>query len=57
MLPDSPDLEKVVLGDHGVIEGVRSDSILVDMSSIAPLVSRQISETLGKKVWKCWMRR
>jgi len=49
MLPNSPDVKKVVLGENGVIEGVRKGQILIDMSSIAPLVSRDIAQELGKK--------
>ena len=49
MLPNSPDVKKVVLGENGVIEGVREGQILIDMSSIAPLVSQEVAEELGKK--------
>ncbi|MFC1543426.1 2-hydroxy-3-oxopropionate reductase [Candidatus Neomarinimicrobiota bacterium] len=46
MLPDSPDVESVVLGPVGVIEGVRSGQIYIDMSTIAPATSRRIYEAL-----------
>jgi 2-hydroxy-3-oxopropionate reductase len=49
MLPNSPQVKDVVLGDNGVIEGARKGSIVVDMSSIAPLVSREVSEALAFK--------
>lgn len=49
MLPNSPDVKDVVLGKDGVIEGIRSGSVLIDMSSIAPLVSREVSAELEKK--------
>ncbi len=49
MLPNSPDVRKAVLGENGVIEGVREGQILIDMSSIAPLVSREVAEELEKK--------
>ncbi len=49
MLPNSPDVKKAVLGENGVIEGVREGQILIDMSSIAPLVSRKVAEELKKK--------
>ena len=42
MLPNSPDVRKAVLGSKGVLEGARPDLILVDMSSIAPLVSIEV---------------
>jgi 2-hydroxy-3-oxopropionate reductase len=49
MLPNSPDVKRAVLGENGVIEGVREGQILIDMSSIAPLVSREVAEELKKK--------
>lgn len=49
MLPNSPHVKEVVLGRNGVIEGVKPGSILVDMSSIAPLVSKEIAEKLKEK--------
>jgi len=39
MLPNSPDVRETVLGSKGVLEGAKPGMILVDMSSIAPLVS------------------
>lgn len=44
MLPNSPHVKEVVLGKDGVLEGAKPGSILVDMSSIAPLASKEISE-------------
>ncbi|WP_145556464.1 2-hydroxy-3-oxopropionate reductase [Yersinia canariae] len=49
MLPNSPHVKEVVLGENGVIEGAKPGSVLIDMSSIAPLVSREISEALAAK--------
>ena len=49
MLPDSPDSEKVILGEYGVLEGARKGSIIIDMSSIAPLTSRKIAEEASRK--------
>jgi len=49
MLPNSPDVKKVVLGKEGVIEGVRAGQVLIDMSSIAPLVSQEIAKKLYEK--------
>ena len=48
-LPDSPDVESVVLGKDGIIERARPGLILVDNSTIKPTVARQIAETLGAK--------
>ena len=49
MLPNSPDVEAVVLGANGVLEGAKSGTILADMSTISPLVSQKIYETAKKK--------
>ena len=47
MLPNSPDVSAVALGSDGIIEGAHPGLIFVDMSSIAPLVARQISDRLA----------
>ena len=49
MLPNSPHVKAAVLGKDGVIEGAHKGSIVVDMSSITPIVSREISEALAQK--------
>ncbi|RNC29628.1 MAG: 2-hydroxy-3-oxopropionate reductase [Candidatus Dichloromethanomonas elyunquensis] len=49
MLPNSPHVKEVVLGADGVIDGAKTGSLVIDMSSIAPLVSREISEKLAAK--------
>ena len=49
MLPNSPQVKEVVLGENGIIEGVREGQILIDMSSIAPLVSQEIAKELEEK--------
>ncbi len=49
MLPNSPEVKAVVLGKDGVIEGARPGSILVDMSSIAPLASQEIAAALAAR--------
>jgi 2-hydroxy-3-oxopropionate reductase len=49
MLPNSPHVKTAVLGKNGVIEGAKPGSVLVDMSSIAPLVSREVAAELAAK--------
>ncbi len=49
MLPNSPHVKKAVLGEGGVCEGVQPGSILVDMSSINPIASREIAAELEKQ--------
>jgi len=47
MLPNSPQVKQVVLGEQGVLEGARKGMVLIDMSSIAPLVSRELAGKLA----------
>jgi 2-hydroxy-3-oxopropionate reductase len=49
MLPNSPHVRQAVLGQDGVIEGIKPGAIVVDMSSIAPLASREIAARLAEK--------
>jgi 2-hydroxy-3-oxopropionate reductase len=48
-LPDSPDVEQVVLGPNGVLEGAQPGSIISDMSTIAPQVSVRLAAEAAKK--------
>jgi 2-hydroxy-3-oxopropionate reductase len=49
MLPNSPEVTAVILGQDGVAEGVKPGAVVVDMSSIAPAVSQEIGEALKTK--------
>lgn len=49
MLPNSPHVKAAVLGENGVLEGLAPGSILVDMSSINPIASREICLEVEKK--------
>lgn len=49
MLPDSPQVEEVELGEGGVIEGARPGTLFIDMSSVAPSKSRKVEEALREK--------
>ncbi len=46
---DSSDVEEVVLGDQGVIHAARAGSVVVDMSTILPSVTRAIAQQLAEK--------
>jgi 3-hydroxyisobutyrate dehydrogenase len=46
---DTPDVEAVILGENGVIFGVRSGSLVIDMSTISPHATRTIAATLAEK--------
>ncbi len=49
MLPNSPHVKQVLLGENGIIEGAKAGAVVVDMSSIAPLVSRELAGKLAEK--------
>lgn len=49
MLPDGPDVEDVVLGKGGIIEAATPETVLVDMSSISPTITRRIVAALEAK--------
>ncbi|MEA5077582.1 MAG: NAD(P)-binding domain-containing protein [Anaerolineaceae bacterium] len=48
-LPDSPDVEQVVLGSDGILEGAHAGLIFVDNSTIKPTTARLIAEKLAAK--------
>jgi len=48
-LPDTPDVEKVVLGENGILEGAHDGLIYVDNSTIKPVAARRIAEKLAEK--------
>jgi 2-hydroxy-3-oxopropionate reductase len=52
-LPDSPDVELVVLGEGGIIHGAHRGLIYVDNSSIKPATTRHIAEALHKQGVQC----
>jgi 2-hydroxy-3-oxopropionate reductase len=49
MLPDGPDVQAAVLGPGGVLEGAKSGSIVVDMSSISPLVAQKVGAACANR--------
>jgi 2-hydroxy-3-oxopropionate reductase len=49
MLPDGPDVEAVVLGKGGVLEGAKAGTLIVDMSSISPLASQKVAAACAAK--------
>ena len=53
MVPDSPDVEKVALGENGIIAAARPGLIHADMSTIAPAMANHVAEELGKKGVRC----
>ncbi len=48
-LPDSPDVEKVALGENGILAGAKAGLIMVDNSTIKPASARLIADKLKEK--------
>jgi 3-hydroxyisobutyrate dehydrogenase len=49
MVSDTPDVESVILGENGVIESIRPDAVVIDMSTISPRATRGIAQKLAEK--------
>lgn len=49
MLPDSPDVRTVVLGEDGVLSAIREGHLLIDMSTIAPQTSIEVGQAVEAK--------
>jgi 2-hydroxy-3-oxopropionate reductase len=49
MLPDTPDVESVLFGPDGLEEGLSAGRLVVDMSSISPVATKQFAERLRRK--------
>lgn len=49
MLPDSPDVELVYGGEQGIFTGAKAGSLLIDMSTISPLVARKLAAEAEKR--------
>ncbi len=47
MVPDTPDVEAVLFGKDGVAEGVKRGSIVVDMSSVSPIATKEFAKKLA----------
>ncbi len=48
MLPDTPDVERVLFGENGVASGLAKGKVVVDMSSISPIATKQFAERIAK---------
>jgi 2-hydroxy-3-oxopropionate reductase len=49
IVPDTPDVEAALFGKDGVAEGVKSGSIVVDMSSVSPIATKEFAKKLADK--------
>ena len=48
MVPDTPDVEHVLFGAHGVAEGLAPGKLVIDMSSISPIATKGFAERINK---------
>ncbi|UYG07001.1 2-hydroxy-3-oxopropionate reductase [Halomonas sp. M4R1S46] len=46
IVPDTPDVEEVLFGEGGVIEGLKPGTLVIDMSSIAPLATQEFAKRI-----------
>ena len=53
MVPDSPDVEKVALGENGILGSARKGLIYIDMSTISPGTAVKVAEALTEKGVRC----
>ncbi len=49
MVSDTPDVEQVIFGPKGIIEGAKSGTVVVDMSTISPVATRDMASRLAEK--------
>jgi len=49
MLPDAPDVERVALGADGIVSGIRTGSVYVDMSTIDPATTRKVGAAVAAR--------
>ena len=47
MLPDTPDVERVLFGPHGVTEGLTAGKLVIDMSSISPIATKSFAARIN----------
>jgi len=47
MVPDTPDVEQVLFGPDGVAAGLSKGKIVIDMSSISPVATKQFAKRIG----------
>ena len=48
MVPDTPDVEGVLFGAHGITEGLKKGTLVIDMSSISPTATKDFAARINK---------
>ena len=49
MLPDAPQVEEVLVGEEGVLEGIKEGALIVDMSTISPVITEELAARAKEK--------
>ena len=49
MVPDTPDVEAVIVGPGGVLDALQPGSVVIDMSSISPVATRRLAAAIAEK--------
>jgi len=49
MVPDTPQVEEVINGKGGILEGIKSNSLIIDMSSISPVATLELAQAVKAK--------
>ena len=49
MVPDTPDVETVLFGENGAAEGLKKGALVIDMSSISPIATKEFAKKINDK--------
>jgi 2-hydroxy-3-oxopropionate reductase len=49
MVPDTPDVEQVLFGDDGIVEALKRGTLVIDMSSISPIATKEFAKRINAK--------
>src|SRR5713226_8361812 len=49
MLPDTPDVERVIAGENGVLAGLQKGAVIIDMSSVSPVATERLAKLVADK--------
>jgi hypothetical protein len=57
MVPDTPDVGQVLFGEGGVAEGLSQGKLVIDMSSISPVATKDFAAKIKRWAATTWTRR
>src|SRR5262245_39781732 len=49
MLPDTPDVERVIAGENGVLSALQKGAVVIDMSSVSPVATERLAKQVAEK--------